>query len=55
MMAMDTESTEQRQAYVKPCLRPIELLTNEVMGSNCKLDGGEDCGTILNPAYDIGS
>ena len=33
------DEKRNRQAYAKPTLRPIELLTEEVLGVGCKTPG----------------
>jgi hypothetical protein len=53
--ADSTQGTERRQAYRKPKLRRIELVTGEVLGLGCKMIGGgpavteqTDCGLVVS-------
>jgi len=46
-MIQETEAA-QKLPYVKPSLRSIELITEEVLAANCKV-GATDCEDIGGP------
>lgn len=52
---MQEIETMKKLPYVAPTLRPIELITEEVLADNCKVDGVCENPMSGNPTTSFGS
>ena len=53
-MIENAESTS-KLPYVTPSLRSIELITEEVLADNCKVEGMIACDDVGGPTLNFGS
>lgn len=53
-MIQNVESTS-KLPYVTPSLRSIELITEEVLADNCKVEGLIKCDDVGGPTLNFGS